>query len=369
MNSKRNKLESNVTLTNSINGFTSPVLLVLTTVVYLYAPFRSVQFLCLLYVLLWVFSELYSYTISHSLKISRIIQKVRIARGERFEILLNVENFSFLPVSLCFIKDTPGSLSIAAESGRTILSLKSHERKVFRYTLMGSSRGEFEVGPVFLTASDPLHFFPFTLKTENFCTVLVRPSRINTNSSPKPDTPQGLLKTQNICFEDITSRRSVRPYTTGDELKRVNQRLFAKTGTLWTNEYDDTYNCPFFVLLNLASDDYDIKTRFEASEKAIEMAASVVEKAGILHQKCGFASYSTSMSLIPPANGNSEFILDLLATENLEKGSYVGSELSEKLPLHIKHNTLFFYAGPNSTCPVNAIQLVESVYQNMGAGK
>ena len=166
----------------------------------------------------------------------------------------------------------------------------SRETRTVRYTIVGNHRGEYTVGPLQIASSDPLGLFPFKKIIKDSCTVLVRPARVDAPLAFNSGIPQGSISVHDPRFEDVTLYRSVRDYVAGDELKRINWKSSARFGKLFTNEYQDSLNCPVFVYLSLSANDYPLHLRHSLAESAIEVAAALIERASLMKQQCGFAS-------------------------------------------------------------------------------
>lgn len=296
-------------------------------VLFLFAPWKFIQAILMSVLVCILLSYLYSWKLLQNLKVERTIQSVSIAKNESVKITFTIMNTGWLPALTCYVQDYTNELLVINGENRQLLNLRKREMVPISYTLMGTHRGKYEIGPVTIKTSDPLMLFPVEMKLDAPCAVTVRPSRIEVPALPKPGFPQGVLKIQNIVYEDVTMRRSLREYRSGDEQKRINWRASAKHTAstalgqqLFTNEYEATFDAPLFVFLNLALNDYPLKQRYEQGEKAIEIAAAVIEKSSMLGQKCGFAAYGTNFPFLAPAKNQAGVILDLLAIIQMEEG-------------------------------------------------
>lgn len=266
------------------------VIAFISLVLYLHVPDRAIQCVASLIFITICVSFIYIRVISSAVTVRRLAREFRITRFERQELLLYLENRSFLPVALCYLSDTPGTLSIAADDGRWIQSLRPRERIMARYQVLGNERGEYRVGPIHLTVHDPLGLFSITKEINDYCTVMVRPARIEPGISLDSGIPQGSIVVRDPRYEDMTLYRSVRDYAPGDEMKRINWKSSARHGKLFTNEFESSLNCPTFVFLDLEADHYPVKQRYAVAESVIERAAAIVSLASIERQHCGFAS-------------------------------------------------------------------------------
>lgn len=298
-------------------------------ILFLFSPWKFLQAIFMSVLLCIMLSYLYSWRLVKNITAERTLRSVSLARNETARITFTITNRGRLPALTCFVQDYADELYVLNGEDRRLLSLRRREKVALSYTLMGTHRGQYTIGPVTIKTSDPLRLFPVELKLDAPCTVTVRPARIELPVTAKPGFPQGVLKIQNIAYEDVTMRRTLREYRSGDEQKRINWRASAKHGgstgaegqQLFTNEYEATFDAPIFVFLNLALEDFPLKQRYEQGEKAIEIAAAIIEKSSMLGQKCGFAAYGTGFPYLAPAKNQAGVILDLLATIQMTEGS------------------------------------------------
>ena len=319
-------------------------------VVFLFFPGKAVQFVSAFTLLAGLFSWAYCRILESGFTATRSIHELRVARFDRLELSVTITNNSFLPVASCFLADASGELSISAEDGRWLFAIGAHEMRTVRYTIVGNHRGLYTVGPLQIASSDPLGLFPFKKVIKDTCTVLVRPARVDTALAFNSGIPQGSVSVHDTRFEDVTLYRSVRDYVAGDELKRINWKSSARFGRLFTNEYQDSLNCPVFVYLSLSANDYPLHLRHSLAESAIEVAAALIERASLMKQQCGFASSgiapgSTDKPFIRVGASQSECILDILARISMSDAEDSGELLARAL-YTIPSGSRFFRIGP-----------------------
>lgn len=321
------------------------ILIIIYFLATLIIPFKICQFLLLTVGFVLVFSALYALVLKHSIKVVRNVSELKLACKEKTEISFTLKNYSRLPAFTVFYLDNAPYFYVYGQENKGLVNLRPHEIKKVSYFVSMQDRGKYEIGPVTIKTSDPLGIFNISLEIAENINVMVRPARIKLITNPIPGYPQGNLKIENICYEDITMRRSVREYQNGDEQKRINWRASAKFGELFTNQYEASYDAPFFVFLNLAQDDYDFHDLHYHTEKAVEIAASIVEKARYLRQRIGFAAYGSNFPYLKPNVNQADAILDILSTIKFEPG-----KLEYNPEKQFKHQlptgTLLFVVGP-----------------------
>ncbi len=319
---------------------------VLSLLFFLFSPFKLLQFVCLSILFLFLISFFYAFVLGRSIKIERSIDKLKLACKEKCEISFTIKNYSLLTAHILYFFDELPYFYIHQKDNKGVTSLRPHELKKVSYVVSAQDRGLYHGGPVRIRTSDPLGLFLINVELPAPIEITVRPARIKLITEAIPGFPQGNLKINNPCYEDITMRRSIREYKNGDEMKRINWRASARFDSLYTNQYEDSYDAPFFVFLNLAEEDYDLHNRGYHSEKAIEIAANIVEKSRVLRQRCGFAAYGSGFPYLPPRQNQADSILDLLSLIKMEGGK-LDYDPVKKFKGQLPNGTLIFVVGPD----------------------
>ncbi|MBP5329037.1 MAG: DUF58 domain-containing protein [Spirochaetaceae bacterium] len=320
------------------------LLFVFFSICFLFSELRIVRVIALTGILLILFARLYIWLSEKYVTAFRSVDTLRTSCGERLTITFSVVNKSFLPLFCCYASDSTGELSVVGPN-RFICHLRPRKIRTCSYSVFSLARGCYKTGPVVIKACDPFRFFSFTKTVKAECSILVYPAKIPFFMSVSPAIPQGALTTKNICYEDVTMRRSIRSYKNGDELKRINWKVSAKYGALFTNEYQCTFDEPVFVFLNLAIEDYPLELRYDKGERAIEIAAAIVTRAAQLHQKCGFAAFGSGFPFLFPAKNQLGCILDVLALIKMEKGS-LSYDPYQDLKHRLPSGTKIYTIGP-----------------------
>lgn len=313
---------------------------------FLFIPVRICQAFCLCFILIIIFSFICSKSLEKNIKIERSTEELKLSCGEKVEISFVIKNYSRFTAFVFYFMDQAAYFQIYGKDNQGLITLHSREQKKITYTVSAKERGLFEIGPVIIQTQDPLGLFTVKLELPPVLKITVRPARTKLITETQPGFPMGNLKIQNICYEDVTMRRSIREYQNGDEQKRINWRASAKFGGLFTNQFEDSYDAPFFIFLNLAEDDYNLHERQYHSEKAIEIAAALVEKSRYLRQQCGFAAYGTGFPYIRPAQNQADGILDVLSLIHLVPGK-LDYDPVQRYKNQLPAGTLLFVVGPD----------------------
>ncbi len=333
------------------------ILIIFGLCVFLFSSNKMIQvivsFLLILYFVSWIYSKI----LKKNITIKRTVKEFRINRTDYFRIDIEVCNNSILPIIYSEVYDTPAPLNCFGDGARFCLSLGPKRKTFLSYDVSGNTRGEFFIGPLFLKTSDPLGFFDIKIEYTEKCHVLVIPAKRQMDYLIKEGSPQGDIVVNDKRYEDLSLYRSIREYQSGDELKRINWKVCAKFGKLFTNEFQDTLNSPFFVYLDLCSDNYPNQFRYKVIEQAVEISAGLLMYSKKLKQENGFSSNGIIKSsdkqidgiqpYFPIRANQTENLLDVTALlQPIDKKDFSTTDNLKKALWHLNANTDFYYVGP-----------------------
>lgn len=320
-------------------------------ILYLGIPLREIQVITATLFLLLTLSMIYSQVCRWAVMVKRNTKTVRVHQGQELEITFKLVNRSFLPVFFLQVEDNPSFL-YAKEKPFWFVSLRPFEVKTITYRVMGNKRGKFSLGPVRLAGTDPLGILPWKRKSKVEPDVIIYPAVTHVDLEYSKGLPSGNLSSHNPIFEDTTRYRSFREYLPGDDLKRINWKVSARMGKMYTTEFSPALYFPSIILLNISPDDYPLRYKFSLIEKAIQTAASLVFYCVNLKQRCGLLSTGydeDNTHLAVPVRGgyeNAVSILEKLAIVR-ENSDYIGiTNLLMQGQLEIPWGSRIMYVGP-----------------------
>jgi len=222
----------------------------------------------------------------------RAVKAIRIFRdftpraflGDDVKVRLEIRNSGILPVPWLRVQDSLPIELAAPGLFKRVLSMGSRGKEEFEYVLKTRKRGYYPIGPLVASSGDL-----FGLGVENrleggLSHLTVYPKIYILSKLELPSrSPMGTLRHKQPIFEDPTRVLSKRDYVAGDSLRRVDWKATAITGRLQVKQFEPSIALETAIFLNLNLNEYDLRARFDATELAIIIAASIANR--VIDQK------------------------------------------------------------------------------------
>jgi uncharacterized protein (DUF58 family) len=255
---------------------------------------------------------------------------------ETIPVQLELQNQTRLPMPWLRVSESlPLQLATTAQI-RRVYTLRPRELVTISYNLRCSRRGYYAVGPLRLTSGDLFGFADVQGRDEAQQFLTVYPRIIPLAGLGLPSRlPFGVLHSTQRMFEDPARLRGVRDYQAGDSQRRINWKASAHGATLLVKQFSPAISLESIILLNLRAGEYERQRRYDASEWAIVVAASVATYLESQRQAVGLAvhgivaipegseqaweSAARRPALVPPRPGRPHLmkVLELLARVEL----------------------------------------------------
>jgi len=247
----------------------------------------------------------------------------RVFPGEQVRVRLEIVNTSWLPVVWLRLHE---SLPVEVSVNRLfkeVISLGPHGRLQFEYVFQTHRRGYYSIGPLFLSSGDVLGLTGDDDRQgpPDYLTVYPRIVHLP-KFSLSSRSPLGTLRHTQPIFEDPTRVIGKRDYVSGDSLRRIDWKATAATGRLYVKQFEPSIALETVIALNLHSADYELRTRFDATELAIVVAASIAnwaighrQSVGLFTNGADPRSADQSRHVLPPRKGRPHLmrVLEMLA--------------------------------------------------------
>lgn len=195
---------------------------------------------------------------------------------EKVPLQLEFVNTGWLPVVWMQIVESLPVELIVPNSFQRVLTLGPYARAHFEFTLNADKRGYYTIGPLHLRSGDLIGLSGDVQHHGDADHLIVYPRIVPLSHVKVPSrSPLGTLRHTQPIFEDPTRVRGKRDYVAGDSLRRVDWKATATTGRLQVKQFEPSMALETAIFLNLNSDEYDYRTRLDAAELSIVIAASL----------------------------------------------------------------------------------------------
>ncbi len=250
----------------------------------------------------------------------------RVFWGEEIPVRLTLRNRGWLPVVWLRLQETTPAALGAPQAFSLITRLDPKGEATFSYTLHALRRGYYPIGPLRLTSGDLFGLTNDLTRQTTTDDLIVYPRIVPLPRFALPSrSPFGALRSTHPILEDPVRLRGKREYVAGDPLRRIDWKTSAAQGRLHVKLYEPSIALEVVILLDLHTDDYDLRTRLDDSELAVVAAASLANWVSQQKQALGLLCngldplHGTTHHALPARQGRQRLLhcLDLLARVQL----------------------------------------------------
>ncbi len=211
--------------------------------------------------------------------------------GETVPVQVDIQNKSWLPAVWLRVQDYYPLEVADARSFQQVITLGPHEKVRVNYQLRAQKRGYFQIGPLHVTGGDLLGLSGERSSEGGYDHLTVYPHVVPLKEVKLPSySPFGTLRTREPVFEDPSRPIGTRDYQPGDSLRRIDWKSTASTGRLQTRLFQPSIALDTVLFLNLNLLDYHLRSRFDATELAITITASMASWITAQRQSVGMVS-------------------------------------------------------------------------------
>ncbi len=242
------------------------------------------------------------------LRVRRRLSDTRVRPGQRVTVDLEVENQSAAPTSFLLLEDeVPSALGRSARL--VIAGIRGRTKQHVSYTLAPQRRGRYTLGPLAIDLSDPFVLTKVRIELDEREELVVTPEVEDLVGGPNSPfgMTSGLAMARNL-FRTGDEFYTMRPYVTGDDLRRIHWPSVARTGELMIRQDESTRRSTAVLFLDTRESAVG-QVHTPSFEKAVSAAASV----GMLLVRYGF-TLKLATSQLPPQHVGEEQLLDALAS-------------------------------------------------------
>ncbi|NMB12016.1 MAG: DUF58 domain-containing protein [Firmicutes bacterium] len=210
------------------------------------------------------------------MEVTRSTERTRLFLGETAQIAVTFRNHTLIPLAwLSGYEHLPVALE-AGRAKRWVVSLGPLATAIGSYSISGSQRGLYTVGPLEMTVGEPLGLHQFSDIIQSYHDIVVYPRIFALKELGLPSKlPYGNMRTRQPIFPDPARLAGVRQYQDGDSRQSIHWKLTARTGELQVKQFQHTVAVDTVIFLNLDEADYLVHSLYVESELAIETGASL----------------------------------------------------------------------------------------------
>lgn len=321
------------------------------------AVFRADFVLSLIYLFLGIFilGRWWSQKALDGLQVKRTFVQ-RLFLGETARVQLEFENPGLLPVVWLQVHDSfPAVLGVPGFFHQ-VFNLGPYARTRFEYRLEGRRRGYYRIGPLVMHSGDLFGLTARQTRRLEAEYLIVYPKIVPLTRVVLPSrSPLGTLRHTRPIFEDPSRIFGKRDYVSGDSLRRVDWKATASTGRMQVKLFEPSIALETAIFLNLNTPEYPYRTRTDAVELAIVVAASLANWIVSRRQAVGLYTHGVDPlgengrpQIVPPHRGRGHLmrVLDVLARiQGAETQSF--TELLQAYAVHLSWGTTLLIITPN----------------------
>ncbi|MCY4638740.1 MAG: DUF58 domain-containing protein [Chloroflexi bacterium] len=294
------------------------------------------------YVVAFALPLLYLWTRSmgNALDVEVTRRTQRVTQGLPLTGRLELRSSSFWPKVWLEVEDP---CSIPGHLTRRVLTLGPRELKAWQYSTPTRRRGVYELGPVSVTAVDPLGLFRLTRRFGRQDTVLVYPSA--------PELPNFYIPPANLPGEGRFRQRThnvtptvagVREYAPGDSYNRIHWPATARTGELMVKQFELDPSSDIWIVLDLEQAVHIGEDDDSSEETAVSICASIARYFLGTNRSVGFVSFGERLHVQEPDRGQNHYtrILESLAMARAAGDVPLSALLLEEARRFGRHTTV-----------------------------
>lgn len=290
---------------------------------------RADYIFILIYLLLgtYLFSRWWGRRASAALSVQRSAPS-RLFLGEQAQVRLEIKNRGWLPVPWLQLNESlPAELRLQTQV-QQVVTLPPRGKVQISYWLNARRRGYYPVGPLSVYSGDMFGVVDQARRDFAADYLVVYPKIIPLSRLALPSqSPLGTLRHTQPIFEDPSRVIGKRDYTPGDSLRRIDWKTSASSGRLQVKKFEPSIALDTELFLNLHIPDYNPRHRFDDSELAIVVAASLANWVVNQRQAVGLAtngadplSKDGTAALISPRGGRGHLMRVLEVLARVEAG-------------------------------------------------
>ncbi len=225
-----------------------------------------------------VVSVLYTALSYFSFTCRETVKDNHVIKGSKIDYFFEIRNNSPFLYPYVHI-DFPESAKLLSEDFQPmIFSILPFGRKKLCFELDCKYRGVFDIGIRSVEFRDFLGIFSFRHKPGRHNSIIVYPHVIILDSFTPVLTllSEYNLTSRNSFMEDTDEISEIRPYSYGDNPKKIHWKLTSKLSTVMVKKYRNNYNNRINIYIDTRKNSFSYMENIVTEDKIIEAAISII---------------------------------------------------------------------------------------------
>jgi uncharacterized protein (DUF58 family) len=233
------------------------------------------------------------------------VERARDRVLEEEEVMLELDLYAHEAASrLELLLDLPTELEVIHGSNPIALRLARGEERRLELRLRCRRWGAHSIGDLHLRARDAAGLFAWQETLERRATLRVYPRPEALRELVRP------LETQVFAGNRVARQKGeglefadLRPFATGDRIRRINWRASARRGDLWVNELYAERNADVILFLDSFAEARPPGGGSGTLDQAIRAAASLAERYLTQKDRVGLVNFGGVLNWLQPGTG------------------------------------------------------------------
>lgn len=266
------------------------------------------------------------------LAVKRQIGQAYAHLGDTIELryeLYNAQRFGKLWLEIFEESNWPEHLP-----GR-VLSIAGQKDRKWKVLVKALRRGRFQLGPIVLRSGDPFGLFATEMRVAMPALILVYPKVVPLHYWQLPGSMlEGGVLTGQRSLQATSMVMGIREYRPGDAYNRIHWRSTARHRQLQVKEFELDKTADLWIYLDIDRHWHRGEGEISTIERAVTVAASVVDKALREHRTVGLVTSGLRPDIVQPDRGTKQFgkLMQFLAEVQATGDLSIAETLIETTP-------------------------------------
>lgn len=325
------------------------------------------------FILFLIQRQVYTSLWDKNLKATVSFAQKGITEGEQGEILEVIENRKYLPLSMLKVKfqtsrnlefaDDPGSRTTDQYYRNDVFQIGGGERITRRLPFKGKKRGYYHIKNIDLVGTDLFLSSEMVKSMSTSCYLYVYPKPFDSSMFRMSlQKLNGEILVKRHLVEDPFEYRGIREYQPFDDIRSVNWKATARTGSLKVNQKNYTAMQTIRIFLNV--EDNGVLKREEEVEASMQIVMGLTSF--FLAQGIKVACYANGRDIMTgepveiaggAGAGQQDMIGKALARIDTSKEPWSFCQLFEERIVEEAQGTITMFVSPN--CYGDYLKLLE----------